>query len=182
MNEKRSKGCGNKFGFFLFAAVLVGLSGNLIAEVRHGAEVEARKKDRNVVKGELIAVKSNSIVVLNSTGADVPLNISDISGIHIRKGSQVEGGLIAGILLGGAAGALFGARVERGIDWASGNKPHEWGFEKDLVCALAGGALGAILGSQIKASENIQIQGKTPEQLKAALEKLRSKARVPNFQ
>jgi hypothetical protein len=63
---------------------LLGLSANLRAGERRGAALVVQKKDGAQEKGELIAVKQNSIVLLgSSSGADVSIDVPDIKTIRI---------------------------------------------------------------------------------------------------
>ena len=87
------------FAVFLVFSVLM-LSGSLFAKEKKGASVEIQKKDGQLVQGELISVKENSLLILDSdSGADVTVFIRDISEIRVVKKSKV--------LLGGGVGFLI---------------------------------------------------------------------------
>ena len=71
---------------------IICLYGNLYAKERRGAELVIQKKDGQQAKGELIAVKKNSLLLKDSqTGADVSIAIEDITKIKIARKSK--GGL-----------------------------------------------------------------------------------------
>jgi hypothetical protein len=84
---------------FLVFSILA-LSGNLMAKERRGAKLIITKKDWQQVKGELIAVKQNSLLLLVS-GVDVGVDISDIKVVRIVKKSEAVAGLVVGVLVGG---------------------------------------------------------------------------------
>ena len=171
------RGNGKKVVVLFLVLCFVALSGRLLAGERRGADLLITKKDGQQVISELVAVKQNSIVVLSFSGADEAINVSDIRFIEIKKHSRVLEGVVFGILVGGMVGAAIGSANDppgllHGIETAQGVG----------IGALAGGLLGVMIGSQIGASERFQIEGKSPEAAKAVLEKLRSKARVPDAQ
>ena len=102
------KAKGNKFVLlFLIFSFLI-LSGNLYAKKRSGAGLVIQKKDGKQEAGELIAVKQNSLLLLDYKGVDLSVNIGEIRVIEIMKKSKtlVSGGI--GLVSGAAIGALIG--------------------------------------------------------------------------
>ncbi len=73
--------------FLVFSLVM--LSVNLYAKERRGAKLIITKKNGQQVKGELITVKPNSLLLLDTEGKDVSVGIADIKVIKIVKKSQV---------------------------------------------------------------------------------------------
>ena len=70
----------------IFSAVI--LSGNLHAE-KKGVDLILKKKNGQQVRGELIAVKKDSLLLLDrEQGADVTVMIEDINSIKIEKKSK----------------------------------------------------------------------------------------------
>jgi hypothetical protein len=160
---------------------LLGLTGNLLAGERRGAILVVQKKDGTQVKGELIAVKQNSILLLgSSSGTDISIDVPDITTITIIKKSRALSGLGLGLLIGGGAGA--------GIGFASGNdRPGFFSFTAGEKAALFGGALavtggviGLIAGASAGTDHIIQIEGKNTSTVEAVLSSLKPKARVPD--
>ena len=79
------KAKGNKFvPLFLIFSFLI-LSGNLYAKERSGAGLVIQKKDGKQEAGELIAVKQNSLLLLDHKGVDLSVNIGEIRVIEIVK-------------------------------------------------------------------------------------------------
>ena len=165
---------------FLVFSILA-LSGNLLAKERKGADLIIQKTDGQQVRGELIAVKENSLLLLErESGADVMVSIRDVNVITMVKKSKLWKGAGIGFFVGGIAGAVFGAANADAdkLDLPTGHAM--------LLVGGIGGALGLLVGGGIGATfgkdETIQIERKSDSEIKGILEDLRKKARVPNFQ
>lgn len=155
-------------------------SGNLVAKERRGAEVVITKTDGQQIKGELIAVKPSSLLLLESqTGADVSSGIEEIAAIKIIKKSKVLTGAGIGFLVSSVSlCGLWWATDPEGFTDPEGGGP--------LVVAayfgLPGLLVGALVGAILSESKTIQFKGKSDTEIKEFLEKLRRQARVPNAQ
>jgi len=158
-------------------------SGNLIAKDRRGAEIEVLRRDGQRVRGELIAVKQNTLLLLESwVQTDASVEIDEIKLIKVIGTSQdlkLFTGAGIGLVVCGGAGALIGYYVNRGSDidiWIQTLEKGAW------LGAALGVALGGIIGAYLGRDTTIQIEDRSPQEAKAVLEKLRSKARITNFQ
>ena len=150
-------------------------SGNLVAKERRGAEVKILKNDWTVQKGELIAVKPASLLLMEPQSyADVSVDIEDIIKITVVRKSKA----LAGFLIGIQAG-LGGALV---IGLASSEDDRLFAIYGAGLMVLASPLIGLIAGALMGSEQTIRIVGRSPEQIKADLEKLRRQARIPNFQ
>lgn len=167
--------------FLVFS--MIGLYGNLYAKERRGAELVIQKKDAHQVKGELIAVKQNSLLIKQpESGADVSVGIPDIRIITIVKESKVLGGIVGGLLLGGVIGGVAG--------YAPSDKEAAFGPSEAAYYAVLGIAIGAVAGALIgwmfsaEAGEDktIEFEGKSEDEIKKVLNNLRKNARVSDFQ
>ena len=88
--------------FLVFSILL--LSGNLYAK-KKGAKLVIQKTDGQKIKGELIAVKKDSLLLLGQeSGADVSVDIRNIEMVKIKKSKT---------LLGASLGFLAGVGVAR---------------------------------------------------------------------
>ena len=101
---------------FLVFSILI-LSGNLIAKERRGADVkiyntkpqkEGTQWETPHIRGELIAVKKSSLLLLGSEGADVTVDVSDINSIKIIPKSNALSYGILGLVAGGTIGFIMG--------------------------------------------------------------------------
>ncbi len=191
-----------KFIALFLAFSLMMLSANLYAKERRGAEliiqrisdqVRQVKKIRSdgtlwetsVIRGiwgELIAVKQDSLLLLDAGGKDFSVDIADIKVIRIVKKSKAGKGALHGLLIGGAAGALLG--------FASGDDESDFllsftAEEKALIGGASWGALGLILGGIIGATsgkdKTIHFEGMTDSEIQETLDKLRKKARIRDY-
>ncbi len=174
MNEKRKK----LTSLFLVFS-LVALSGNLMAKERKGAKLAIQKKDGQEVMGELITVKPDSLLLLDSEGVDVSVDIGDVKAIKIVKRSKAyELGLAAFLIAATIRGVGHSMLRKEKV----GTEPMQHFFQASIGWGLYGGAAGIIIGMAMGIDKTIKIEGKSDVEIDAALEKLRKKARVPNYQ
>ena len=162
----------NKVLVWMVILSLLIFSGSLAAKERRGAELEILKKDRTVSKGELIAVKKNSILLLDSrTGADVTINISEVLSIEEKKKSRVWEGLGVGLPIGVVAAVAY--------------PEDQSGFGPDftpLLFFFAGIIAGGIVGAFLGIDSQILVATMPQEEVEVYLKKLSKKARIPDFQ
>ena len=91
--------------FLAFSMLL--LAGNLFAKERKGIDLIISKADGQYERGELIAVKESSLLLMEKgSGRDVTVDIGDIKVIQIEKKSKFLKGAGYGLLIGGGGGAL----------------------------------------------------------------------------
>ena len=175
---------------FLAFSILL-LSGYMFAKEGRGADLIIQKTDGIQVRGELIAVKKNSILLLErELGADVSVMINDISTIKIvkKQNTALWGGI--GSLFGVMAGAVVGSSISSdkkeiggpfwGADVTEVNRAYN-----TLLGMIAGGVLGfaagALTGAATGADKTMQIEGKSDTEIQEILERLRKKARIKNY-
>ena len=153
---------------------------------RRGINLNVTRTDGQPIKGELIAVKENSLLLLEKeVGADVSINISDVKIITI-KGSPM-GLRLATPFLSAAAGAVLGLTV-----WLSVSlfgllyiMAEEGKAQKDAkkfagYGALILGSLGLVVAI-IDTDKTIQIEGMSDSEIQRTLKKLRKRARIRKY-
>ncbi|MCJ7579891.1 MAG: hypothetical protein MUP98_05085 [Candidatus Aminicenantes bacterium] len=174
----RGKKCMSMF-LVLF---LVAISGNLVAQVKKGVKIEVETNDGQIVKGELITVKRDSLLLLDAeTQVDTSLNINDVKTITVNnKSRMLELGVLGG-LIGLAAQGLGGTEVVSD-DLALENSTQTRSKSRFLEYSAIFGGVGVLIGAVIGLDKKIQIQGKSDAEIQQSLEKLSKKARVPNIQ
>jgi uncharacterized membrane protein YeaQ/YmgE (transglycosylase-associated protein family) len=159
-------------------------SGALLAKERQGAQLEITKTDGTEIKGELIAVKQDSALLLESSSRiGASIDISDIKVIKIVKKSGLYWGAGLGLALGAIGGGALGHHGANPDNLMSL-------IGKDVMATLLTGAFGALIvglvgaeiGNSLGGSKTFQIEEKSQEQIKAFLEKLRTQARIPEYQ
>ncbi len=186
-----------KFISLFLVFLLTVLPASLYAK-RQGAQLIITKKDGQKMRGELIAVKKNTLLLLDSkTKIDISINVGEIKFIKVGKKSKVIQGMGVGAAIGGISGMLIGATkkseendvetpvflfillpllfilpdVERTQNMVNGI----------LIGGGVGLLAGTLLGAIAETNRHIQIEGMTDLKIQKALDKLRKKARVPNY-
>jgi len=97
---------GKKFIALFLVFSLMMLSVNLYAKERRGAKVVITKTNGQQIRGELITVKPNSLLLLDTEGKDVSVGIGDIKVITIVKKSKALVGATFRSFAGGGIGAV----------------------------------------------------------------------------
>ena len=168
---------GEKFiSLFLVFSLLV-ISVNLYAKERRGAELIITKKNGYQTEGELITVKPNSLLLLNTEGKDVSVDIEEIKVIRVVKKSKALSGSLVGFLIPAIiTGLLFLLATE--IEESEGV-----GFllPLGLVGSCAGALIGGISGAIEGIDKIIQFEGMTDSKIQETLDYLRKRARVRDY-
>jgi hypothetical protein len=158
-----------KFTALVLVFSLMMLSVNLYAKERRGAKLIVTKLDGQRIEGELITVKPNSLLLLDTEGKDVSVDVVDIEIIRIVKKSKAG----VGFLLGGGLGALSGLVPEARSFFSQG--------ERVIIGAIFFSLIGTLLGALAGADGTIQLLGMTDSEIQETLDYLRKKARVRNY-
>lgn len=169
----------------LVISFIVAIPGNLAAKEKRGAYLEILKKDGQIIKGYLVAVKFKQKLLLlmdKKKRTDITINIHNTSMI-IRKKSYALVGLGIGIAAGAVIGALSYQDPGPGTSFGSGfTVTIDFGPEfNTIIGVVIGGGVGAIVGAMAGIYEEIQIEGKSEAEIEEILEKLRKKARIPDY-
>ena len=140
---------------------------------KKGANLIIQKKAGQSVRGELIAVKQNSLLLKDrDSGADVTVDIEDVSVIRIVRKTKYGIGYIMGMVAGIAVVSAINIESIGWIDF----RPAMFGIAGALVGGIIGSVISVILGKDV----TIQFSGKSDSEIQEILEKLRKKARVRN--
>ena len=164
-----------------FSLMALFLSANLAAKERRGAKLEIVKNNGDQLKGELLAIKKDSILLLeSSSGTDASVNISEIDRVKILGKSKTFWRAAEGFLVVGSAAAIIGAI--RGSSDFSRLTPARGALAGGVIGGLAGLLLGTVVGLEEGADKTIQIAGKTDDEISRALRDLKSRARIREYQ
>ena len=159
---------------------------------KRGANLIIQKINGQQIWGELITVKPSSLLLLNTEGKDVSVDIEEIKVITVVKKSKVSKGIGIGLVIGGVSAIYFGSKYRDTKDLGILNflyifyflLPPLW-FKYELGTMVLGGSIGAVVGGLIGASlgrdKIIQIEEMTDLQIKEAMDKLRKKARIRDY-
>jgi hypothetical protein len=158
---------------------ILSLSGNLYAE-KKGADLIILKIDGTQVRGELIAVKKNSLLILERySGSDVSVGIMDIQGIIIKKSKPLLGASL-GFLTGVGVGALGTEIGWDFLSWAPNDTKTKYRIMAwiGVICGLLGALIGKAIADD---SETFTFEGKSDLEINRTLEYLRENARIPEL-
>jgi hypothetical protein len=155
----------------------------LISDEKHGANIIVNLVDRPPASGELIAVREDSLILMDTNlKTGLTIDFKDIKSVQIIRKSQVLlgmlGGFLAGRIIGSGIKDPVNITAENGIiDLA--NASIYRGMTSGAI-SLGMTALGALVGGAMGADKMILIRGKSPLVVKEILWKLRSKAKMPD--
>ncbi len=175
---------GKKFISLLLFFSLMMLSVNLYAKERRGAELIITKKDGQQIQGELITVKPNSLLLLDSgTGADESVDIKDIVVITIVKKSKALVGATFGAFAGGGIGAVVVPLIGKPapVIFSSMAAEKKTILEGLFLGFIIGAVCGGLIGADEGTDKKILIEGMSDLEIKEAMDKLRKKARVRDY-
>lgn len=171
-----------KFTVLFLIFSLAGLSGNLYAK-KKGVDLIVQKKDGQLVRGELIAVKENSLLLKEKeSGTDVSVGVREIRAIRKIGKSEVLKWSGIGSLTGGLIGALGPLGLNITFRVTPNSEVLSISGKYALILGAAGLVAGGIFGAMAGKEEQIKIEGSCQEENERILNKLRSEARIPNYQ
>jgi len=172
---------------FLFqncASIIPGSSKKRFQERREG-DIVITKKDGHKIAGELITIKPNSLLLLDTEGKDVSIDIADIRTIRILKKEKDAMGAGIGVVVGGCIG-LYGIISSYN---ASVNRGEDGGFISYLllgslvvpVVAIVGGFIGGSAGAIMRTDKTIYLEEMTDSEIREVMNKLSKKARIRDY-
>lgn len=148
----------------------------LTAKEKRGANLIVQYKDGQTVRGELITIKQNSLL-LSDEGSGVSVDVHEIKVITIVKKSKAGKGALYGFGLGATGGAIAGFLVDPEEEEYRVGHAIFGGIFLGAIGALTGLTVGGFLGRD----KTIQIEGSTDSEIHETLEYLRKKARIPDY-
>lgn len=175
---------GKKFLALFLVFCLVALSGNLTAQEKKGVRIIVEINNGQTISGELITVKRDSLLLLDSeTLADMSVKIDEIKTILVNNKSRILELGVAGALLGVATQGLTG-KTDREVEGTTqkGEELTTKAVPSFMLFGSIGLGVGALLGTVIGINKTIQIQGRSDADIQQDLEKLSKKARVKGIQ
>jgi len=160
------------------AAFLLFITGSFAWAERHGIVVSAIMLDKSRVKGELVAVRRDSIVIQEESGHVAFIDVGNIKYIERSRRSALVGAL-TGVVRFGFIGGIIG-------DLASATDVYKDTLGPGTMLggaigALLGGVLGGIQGAPTNAVETIWIQSMPRKKIDEALVRLSRDARIRDW-
>ncbi len=166
----------------LSISLLMTVHGYLMANHGQGAEIIIQRKDGQLVRGELIAVKKKSLLIQDSQNRlDETIKIMDVKLITVEKKAKILRNSGLGLITGAAGGVLGTLGI-----YEMFQLPYSWGFKDKakrmaIISGVGGMIAGGILGIIAGIDEPILLEGKSELEIKEILEKLHKKARISDF-
>jgi hypothetical protein len=158
----------------MLASLVILLPGPLSARERRGADISVAMKDGRTVSGELIAVKPDSLLVVDTAGKDESVGLADISTVRIFKKHRPGRGVLYGTLIGAAGAGLAGyALVPKSMEY-----PVLTAMQFGFLGAVVGGFIGLVSQSGDENGTDVVIAGRPEAEVDAALAKLSRFARL----
>lgn len=145
----------------------------LPARERRGSTVEVTMTDGSMVRGELLAVKSDALLVFDSdAGQGKAIDLTQVDRVKVLKKSKFGEGLLIGL------GVAVGMSVI-----IQSKKKNEFGFVFTFIgigsqTALFGGIIGAVAGIDTK----IPLAGVSSQDILFNLKQLKRYAREQDFE
>jgi len=159
------------------ALLLLSLPAVLSARERRGANLVITLKDGQQIEGELISVKTGSLLLLNLAGKDESIDVAGIREIKVAKKSRALNGAAYGFLAGAVGGIAFAAAL-RGADEDILPIIYPLGA---VAGGTAGGLIGLGIGALVRKYKTIQLEGKSESDRAIALDRLRRYARIRDY-
>jgi hypothetical protein len=161
------------------AAIMLLAAGPAQAERRSGAKVVVDTGlGYTTVKGELIAVRPDSILLLDGSGVDRSIDVAHVRSVTVVKRSKAGVGGILGFLAGASGGYLVGYASAVASGACPDCEAPLQGLTGGFLGCLVGLGLGASVGSAAGRDVVIPLGGLSRAELTTQLKKLRKYARV----
>lgn len=161
----------------LTAAALIltifGLPVSLEAARYRGAALIITLLNGSQVRGELIAVKPASLLLLGLDYKDTSVAIADVATIRIVRRSQAWQGLLYGFLPGAVGGAILGA-IRDDEDWAAVAAVYF-----GALFGAATGLVGTVVGMAAGMDTEFALAGLSDAETDQILDRLNRQAREP---
>jgi hypothetical protein len=176
----------NNLRFWQVAALAIGvlIAQPAFAKERQGSLLRIVRNDGTTVTGELIAVRGNSLLLVEEHSAEgMSISFTEIRNLDIVRETQAVGGAVIGLLGGTLLGACVGYLV-------TPSSPSSWLFPANFgkaiaagrgagIGSLAGLAFGTIIGASRPTHIRLIEEGHLRMTETEVLRKLRSLAKVP---
>lgn len=147
-----------------------------LARGRSGASVTVTTRAGSRIAGELIAVRRDSLLIMDESGRDHSLDLNGVEAVVVKRGSKAGVGVLFGAVLGLAAGAGLSSALYHNADPCESIGPRACVI---MLGTVAGGIGGAIAGSA--AGKDLTIKIPNEDRVPArtlTLARLRKYARV----
>jgi hypothetical protein len=164
-------------GLVLAAALFVAAT-PAEARARRGATVVITTKAGSQISGELIAVKRDSLLILDRSGTDRSLDLTDLRSVKVFRRSKGGVGGLLGLVAGAAGGYLGGFASAAASGACPDCEAPLSGYLFGVIGGVLGLGVGAMIGEAAGGDVVISLQGQPEPSLQTRLRTLRKYARV----
>jgi len=182
MGITKSKAVRNLIMFGCLAFSLGFFPARLSFAEKQGANIIVTLKDRPPASGELLAVREDSLILMDSISkVGLTIDFNDIKSVQIIRKSQVLLGMLGGFAVGLAISSATKHQYPyTGDDLISSELNAVVHFAAAATAITLGAtAVGVLIGGAIGTDKTIIVRGYSPLEVKNILWKLRSKAKMP---
>ena len=168
--------------FLMIIAAVMMIWSNAFTKDRPGAAVVLALKDGRTLKGELYAVKTDAVIIVDEQSESATVAAADITRIELKKriGRSIRTGAIIGsVAVAGLALAAFATNSDGGGGIQANDVAALSGIML-LGGAVPGGLIGWVAGGA-SSTKTFRIEGLSDEPLRKVLHKLSHYARAPNL-
>jgi hypothetical protein len=152
--------------FSALLVIIVSACLTLAARERRGATVLVTMTDGSVAQGELLAVKSDALLIFNNaSGLGRSFDLLQIDRVRVMKKSKALNGLAAGLEVGLAVSLYYYIRSDQ----------HENSGLAFVTVMPITGLIGGILGALSGREDEFAIAGAPPEERELNLDALRQR-------
>jgi hypothetical protein len=142
-----------------------------------GAKVEVMmRQGPDRIKGELVGVRSDALVIETGDGAGRTIEMKDISKIRVYRKSQALMGVVLGAVAGGGVGYLS-SNAQYGDQFLGGISVSVY----TVVGVALGGLVGGITGALMGAGDTYDLTSMPAAEVDKLMAHLCKKARVPDY-
>ena len=162
----------------LLSALVLAVSSAEAAQGRRGATVVVALKNGGERNGELVAVRTDSLVMVDPEGLDATVELSEARSVRIVRASKGGLGGLIGIVAGAAVGYLGGFALSASSGACPDCEAPLAGYGLGVIGGFVGLGAGALIGESAGRDIVIPLDAVTESERSARLRKLRRYARV----
>lgn len=162
----------------LLSALVLAVSSAEAAQGRRGATVVVALKHGGDRSGELVAVRTNSLVMVDPEGLDATVDLSEVRSVKIVRASKSGLGGLLGIVVGAAVGYLGGFALSASSGACPDCEAPLAGYGLGVISGFVGLGAGALIGESAGRDIVIPLDARAEPERSAQLRKLRRYARI----
>jgi len=151
------------------------------AQGRRGASVVVTTNRRGEIAGELVAVRSDGVLVLAASGTDISIDPADVRLVRISRPSKGGLGGLLGLVSGAAVGYLGGTALAISSGACPDCEAPLTGYAVGFIGAFIGLGAGVSLGEAAGRDMTISLDAAGGRPSAASLGRLRRYARVRDY-